>query len=570
MGSPAGHPGPLAGYQWPMSIRWDALLTREVAKELDAELRGARLRALRLDGAERDLLLLLEDRTLVWRLHPSRGVLLVRPPTQPAPSDIVHRARIRGVAAPADERLIRFELLPKRGGPHHDLLVELLGNQWNALVVEASTGTVRHVLWSRPTGRGHRVGERYAPPPPQHRAGLDPALDESAWSTLLEPLPPERRKSVLVREVAWTSPLNAAWLLGEDQDRSMPDQDRLALGFGRWRTLAQGTDLGNPVVLDMPAGPQPYPLPLPGIPAREAHTLVEAFELSAPARGTENAGAATPLLDPQLMRRLEQEEKRVARRLQVLERELAELGDEQALRSLGDLILARYADVRTGAESVVLEGFDGVAVTVGLDPAKPPHENADRYYDQATRIERARARLPGLIAEARAEHSLLANLMERARAGTVQPDEVRSALPEVATDRRGREEDTPLPYRVFKSSGDLEIRVGRGARHNDDLTFRHAAPGDVWLHARHAAGAHVILRWQGPGNPPARDLAEAATLAALHSKARTSGSVPVDWTFRKYVRKPRGAAKGAVVPDRVSTIFVRPDPELEKTLAQER
>jgi predicted ribosome quality control (RQC) complex YloA/Tae2 family protein len=115
---------------------------------------------------------------------------------------------------------------------------------------------------------------------------------------------------------------------------------------------------------------------------------------------------------------------------------------------------------------------------------------------------------------------------------------------------------------VFRSSGGLEIRVGRGARHNDELTFHHSAPGDVWLHARHVGGAHVILRWPGPGNPPARDLAEAATLAALHSKARTSGSVPVDWTLRKYVRKPRKAPPGRVTVERVETLFVRPEPSL--------
>ena len=109
--------------------------------------------------------------------------------------------------------------------------------------------------------------------------------------------------------------------------------------------------------------------------------------------------------------------------------------------------------------------------------------------------------------------------------------------------------------------------MGRGARGNDDLTFRHSSPGDVWLHAREAAGAHVVLRWTGPGNPPARDLEEAAILAALHSKGRTSGSVPVDWTFRRHVRKPRKAPPGRVVPERVRTLCVEPDPEVAERLA---
>jgi predicted ribosome quality control (RQC) complex YloA/Tae2 family protein len=88
------------------------------------------------------------------------------------------------------------------------------------------------------------------------------------------------------------------------------------------------------------------------------------------------------------------------------------------------------------------------------------------------------------------------------------------------------------------------------------------------MHAAQAAGAHVVLRWPGPGNPPARDLREAATLAALHSKARTSGSVPVDWTLRKYVRKPRKSAPGKVLAERVETLFVEPNERLLETLAE--
>ncbi len=121
-------------------------------------------------------------------------------------------------------------------------------------------------------------------------------------------------------------------------------------------------------------------------------------------------------------------------------------------------------------------------------------------------------------------------------------------------------EEQSLPYRRYRSSGGFEIRVGRSSRGNDTLTFRHSAPDDIWLHARQAAGAHVILRWEKRDqNPPLVDLTEAAVLAALHSEARHSGLVAVDWTRRKHVRKPRKAAPGAVVPERVSTLFVEPD-----------
>ena len=78
----------------------------------------------------------------------------------------------------------------------------------------------------------------------------------------------------------------------------------------------------------------------------------------------------------------------------------------------------------------------------------------------------------------------------------------------------------------------------------------------------------MILRWERRDqNPPHADLTEAAVLAALHSEARHSGMVAVDWTRRKYVRKPRKAPPGAVVPERVTTLFVEPDPAVAERLS---
>jgi predicted ribosome quality control (RQC) complex YloA/Tae2 family protein len=79
----------------------------------------------------------------------------------------------------------------------------------------------------------------------------------------------------------------------------------------------------------------------------------------------------------------------------------------------------------------------------------------------------------------------------------------------------------------------------------------------------------VILRWDRDERPPARDLLEAAVLAALHSGARGAAIVPVVWTRRKHVRKPRKAAPGTVVPDRVETLLVEPDPGLASRLDRE-
>jgi predicted ribosome quality control (RQC) complex YloA/Tae2 family protein len=547
-----------------MSIRWDALLARHTARELGHALAGARLRALRLDGDTRDLTLLFNDRSLLWRLHPRRGYLMLRDAPEPAAGDVSLRSTVIDVTAPPDERVIRFALSPSKAGRPLVLVVELMGNQWNALVVEGEgeAAIVRHVLWRRDAGRSQSVGARYHAPPPAARMGVDGRLTREAWLELLGSLPPEQRAARLVRRVAWTSPLNAPALLG-----SAHDPVDLDAGWEQWLRVADDRASADPVVVELPSGLQPYPFPLAGTPQHSVESLLAAFEECAGADGSMGEMAPSAEVGALLAGRLQTATVHARRRTGRLERELASLADPAALRRVGDLILARYREIPPGASGVRLVDFDGAEVAVELDPSRPPHDNASAYYQKAAKAERAAEQLPDLLGAARARVGRLEEILARARSGGASAEEILAALGPAAPPGAPAESGPSLPYRVFRSSGGLEIRVGRGARHNDALTFHHSSPADVWLHARDSAGAHVILRWQGPGNPPARDLREAATLAALHSKARTSGSAPVDWTLRKYVRKPRKAPPGQVTVERVATLFVEPDPQLLKALA---
>ncbi len=545
-----------------MPLRWDPLLVRHLALELDHALAGAHLRALRLDGGSRRLALLLREATLEWDLHPSRGLPRLLPPVEPGAAEIPFPGRVRRVRSEADERLVLIEILATRGRPPRDLVVELLGNQWNALVVERPSGTLRHVLTRRDAPRPARVGGIWAPPPPSVREGAHAPISLPRWLEILGPVPPPDRARALVASVAWTSPLNAAALVDADPDPALA----LEKGHALWMSLAFGEAPVRPVLRKGAGGSQPYPWPLPGAEGEPVPSLLEAFGAVAGDGPTGPAEAGLP--PPELLAALESARDARLRLATHLQAQLDALEDDAALREAADLLLARLRQVPPGAARAVVEGFDGAEVTLELDPALSAQGNADALYDRASRAARARERLPGLVRDAERQAASLEALLRRARSGSATAEELRAVLP-AREERSAPEGGKPLPYRVFRSSGGLEIRVGRGARFNDDLTFHHAAPGDVWLHARHAAGAHVVLRWGKPGNPPARDLEEAAILAALHSKARTSGVVPVDWTLRKHVRKPRGSPPGTVLPDRVRTVMARPDAALLEKLAVE-
>ena len=115
------------------------------------------------------------------------------------------------------------------------------------------------------------------------------------------------------------------------------------------------------------------------------------------------------------------------------------------------------------------------------------------------------------------------------------------------------------PFRRFTSSDGLAIYVGRNARANDELTFGVAKSDDLWLHARGTPGSHVVVRLEKGADVPPETLRDAATLALLYSDLKKSGKGDIIYTRRKWVKKAKGQAPGAVTVSQEKSVFVALD-----------
>lgn len=534
---------------------WDPCLARAVAVELGERLAGSRARALRLRREAMEVLVWFRNATLEVDLSPGRGEIVLGPPAEPDSEAEPLPAVLATVEAVPDERVIVMRFRRVRGRkPHPALILELATNRWNAILADGPQLRVRKRLRAFRT-RPLPVGQPWTAPGDERPGPKRERVELDRWRALAGAADHDAR-GVLLRAVAYLSGLNIGHVLNQGNRKE---------SYRRWRTMAEGTE-DRPHLLRLASGPQPYPWPLDGVEAEPLTSLLDGM------RALRDAGPADPEAERgQVARRLAAEARRLSRKIANLRRQLEKAGKAHRLREDAALILSSLHRIEHGAGQVILTDFDGAERTLLLDPVLRPQEHANALFRRAARLERAATELPGRIRAAEAALAEITALRARHASGDLTAREADSLLPPPRApgpkSARRDAETAPLPYRVFTSSGGIRIRVGRGARHNDALTFHHSRPTDIWLHARHAGGAHVILRWARPERPPATDLEEAAVLAAIHSGARGSGLVPVDWTRRKWVRKPRGAAPGAVIPHRVRTLFVAPDSSLAKRLA---
>ena len=67
---------------------------------------------------------------------------------------------------------------------------------------------------------------------------------------------------------------------------------------------------------------------------------------------------------------------------------------------------------------------------------------------------------------------------------------------------------------------------------------------------------------------PAEDLVDAAHLAAHFSDARDEKAVDVQYTPKRYLRKPKGSAVGAVLVDREKVLPLRFETALLRALLE--
>lgn len=543
-------------------MSFDGFFLHHMIEELQSELVNGRIQKIN-QPFEQELVLQIRSNRQSHRLllsaHPVFGRIQLTQttfenPAQPSTFIMVLRKYLQGALIESieqveNDRIVEITVSNKNEIGDHiqaTLIIEIMGKHSNILLVDKSSHkileVIKHVGFSQNSYRTLLPGSTYIAPP----------------ST--ESLNPYTVKDEKLFEILQTQELTAKNLqslfqgLGRDTANELANilvSDKLST-FRNF--FSQKT---KPCLTETSFSPVPFANRV-GEPFTSLSDLLDTYYKDKAERDRVKQQAS------ELIRRVENELQKNRHKLKKQEKELLATDNAEEFRQKGELLTTFLHQVPNDQDQVVLDNYyTNQPITIALDKALTPSQNAQRYFKRYQKLKEAVKYLTELIEETKATILYLESVETVLnQAGLEEIAEIREELIQTGFIRRRQREKIQKrkkPEQYLASDGKTIIYVGRNNLQNEELTFKMARKEELWFHAKDIPGSHVVI--SGNLNPSDEVKTDAAELAAYFSKGRLSNLVQVDMIEVKKLNKPTGGKPGFVTYTGQKTLRVTPDPE---------
>lgn len=556
----------------------DGLTLGFAARELNQALSGGRID--KIAQPEKDTVILLiragsENKRLLLCASPNNArchltTATFSNPLEPPMLCMLLRKQLLGgrvlsIAQVGGDRVLHVDIdVVDELGDHvlRRLILEIMGRHSNLILVNEQNkilDAARHVNMEMSRVRQLQPGLTYLPPPAQDKLQPEAITAEALHARLLAQGEIPLHKALAQSVTGLSSP--AAKELAFRVANVNPDDaaQRLADLFHRLPELSPPQVLLDDAGDALDVFPFPY-LSQPAEHQRPYATISVALERYFGARDAQDRISQK---SSSMVRLLKGQIDRCEKKLALQEEELSSAARMEEYRLMGEILNANLWQLHKGQETAELPNFydeNGGSIVIPLDIQLTPTQNAQRYFKKYQKARSARATAAQQKEKTLQELNYLESMLLDVGkcVGESELEEIRQELVRTGYMKRNtnRRQQRALPkskpYR-YESSDGILMDVGKNAAQNDRLTTG-ARPNEWWLHAKDMPGSHVIVHHEG--ELPQQTLKEAATLAAWYSKGQRSSSVPIDYTLRRYVKKPSGAAPGMVIYVNQKTLFM--------------
>lgn len=273
-----------------------------------------------------------------------------------------------------------------------------------------------------------------------------------------------------------------------------------------------------------------------------------------------------------LLSALESAVKKCEKRLGQICDKLTECEKIEDTKLAGELITANIYAIQRGDSELKAKNYydeNCAEITIKLDPRLTPSQNAQRYYKKYAKLKRTLENLTEQKKETENKLYYLQSIAESLNFSESETDlhGIReelislSLIKDDASPQKGKKNKSPeKPYRTFIFDG-FTIICGRNNVQNERL-IKSLTESDIWLHTKTFHSSHVGILTEGK---KATDevIKFAAEICAYYSAAREKDKIPVDFTAKKYVKRPNGSPLGFAVYTDFKTIIVAPNAHTE-------
>lgn len=543
-------------------MSFDGFFLHHMVEELRSELVNGRIQKIN-QPFEQELVLQIRSNRQSHRLllsaHPVFGRIQLTQttfenPAQPSTFIMVLRkylqgAMIESIEQVENDRIVEITVSNKNEIGDHiqaTLIIEIMGKHSNILLVDKSSHkileVIKHVGFSQNSYRTLLPGSTYIAPPSTDALNPFTVKDEKLFE-------------ILQTQELTTKNLQSLFQgLGRDTANELENilvSDKLST-FRDFFSQAS-----KPFLTETSFSPVPF-ANRAGEPFASLSDLLDTYYKDKAERDRVKQQAS------ELIRRVENELQKNRHKLKKQEKELLATDNAEEFRQKGELLTTFLHQVPNDQDQVTLDNYyTNQPITISLDKALTPSQNAQRYFKRYQKLKEAVKYLTELIEETKATILYLESVETVLnQAGLEEIAEIREELIQTGFIRRRQREKIhkrKKPEQYLASDGKTIIYVGRNNLQNEELTFKMARKEELWFHAKDIPGSHVVI--SGNLNPSDEVKTDAAELAAYFSKGRLSNLVQVDMIEVKKLNKPTGGKPGFVTYTGQKTLRVTPDPE---------
>ncbi|WP_270206793.1 Rqc2 family fibronectin-binding protein Fbp62 [Streptococcus anginosus] len=423
------------------------------------------------------------------------------------------------------------------------LIIEIMGKHSNIILMDKASGNIieaiKHVGFSQNSYRTILPGSSYVTPPQTDKRNPFTISDEKLFEILH------------TEDLSARSLQNLFQGLGRDTAAELSQRltsDKLKIFRAFFTSSTQATLTSKSFTPILFADSQKE---FPSL-----SQLLDAFYQDKAERDRVNQQAS------ELIHRVENELEKNRKKLTKQEQELVATENAEEFRQKGELLTTFLHQVPNNQDQVELDNYyTSEKITIVLDKALTPNQNAQRYFKKYQKLKEAVKHLTGLIEETKETIQYLESVETAlSQANLTEITEIREELIQTGFIRRRQREKIQKrkkPEKYLSTDGQTIILVGRNNLQNDELTFKMAKKEELWFHAKDIPGSHVVIT--GNLHPSDDVKTDAAELAAYFSKARLSNLVQVDMIEVKKLNKPTGGKPGFVTYTGQKTLRVTPD-----------